>query len=72
MPMPKPNEEILGGHAVMAIGYDDSKQMFKIRNSWGTRWGQAGHFWMPYDFITDRDYADDFWTAHNFATFTKK
>lgn len=69
MPLPKRNEQILGGHAVMGVGYDDKKQMFKVRNSWGTGWGLGGYFWMPYAFITDRNYADDFWTAHEFATF---
>lgn len=69
MPMPKPNEQILGGHAVMAVGYDDSKQMFKIRNSWGTGWGLGGYFWMPFSFIANEEYASDFWTANSFATF---
>jgi C1A family cysteine protease len=71
MPMPKTNEDILGGHAVLAVGYDDNKQMFKIRNSWGKSWGAQGYFWMPYTFITDHDYADDFWTCHDFTTFKK-
>lgn len=69
MPMPKANERILGGHAVMAVGYDDHKQMFKIRNSWGTGWGLGGYFWMPYSFISNPEYASDMWTANSFATF---
>ncbi|MEB3197680.1 MAG: C1 family peptidase [Candidatus Sericytochromatia bacterium] len=51
MPMPARNEEIQGGHAVVAVGYDDAKQAFLIRNSWGTDWGVKGHFWMPYKFF---------------------
>ena len=51
MPMPFRGEEIMGGHAVVAVGYDDEKQAFLIRNSWGTDWGQQGHFWMPYDYF---------------------
>lgn len=70
MPMPKQTEQMLGGHAVMAIGYDDKKQMFKIHNSWGTRWGLGGYFWMPYEFIANNNYASDFWTAHEFSTFS--
>lgn len=70
MPMPKPGEQILGGHAVMAIGYDDNKQMFKIRNSWGTGWALGGHFWMPAAFIGSSNYASDMWTARQFSTFT--
>lgn len=62
MPMPSKTESVLGGHAVMAAGYDDSKKAFIIRNSWGDAWGQKGYFLMPYDYITSTDLADDFWT----------
>lgn len=60
--MPGKNESVLGGHAVMAAGYDDKKKAFIIRNSWGDGWGQKGYFYMPYDYITSTDLADDFWT----------
>jgi len=61
MPMPQPDEKVMGGHAVMAVGYDDEKQAVLVRNSWGASWGQEGYFWMPYQFISDSDMADDFW-----------
>jgi hypothetical protein len=48
--LPTPDERSLGGHAVVAIGYDQNKQMLKIRNSWGEMWGDHGHFWMPFEF----------------------
>ena len=60
MPMPKGGEQILGGHAVTAVGYDDAKRAFRIKNSWGLDWKDSGHFWMPYDFITSSD-CGDFW-----------
>jgi len=60
MPMPAPNEQVLGGHCVVAVGYDDMKQMVTVRNSWGTGWGQSGYFEMPYAFIFDPDYTSDF------------
>ena len=44
LPMPKPKEKVVGGHAVMAVGYDDSKQAVIVRNSWGTGWGIKGIF----------------------------
>ena len=62
MPMPKPKEKQLGGHAVLAVGYDDATRRFIVRNSWGPKWGQAGYFTMPYDYMTDDNLADDFWT----------
>lgn len=61
MPMPLPTENVLGGHAVMAIGYDDAKQMVIVRNSWGMNWGQAGYFMMPYAYILNPNLAADFW-----------
>jgi len=65
MPMPGRSEQVLGGHAVMAVGYDDSTGYFKVRNSWGRGWGQAGYFQMPYQYITDSNLADDIWTSHS-------
>lgn len=60
--MPDPGAQPIGGHAVLAVGYDRGKQLFKIRNSWGPDWGQGGYFWMPYDYLTGPQYSNDFWT----------
>ncbi len=62
VPMPSPNEKTVGGHAVMAVGYDDTAQRFIVRNSWGTTWGISGYFMMPYAYVTDPNLADDLWT----------
>uniref|UniRef100_A0A6C0BK08 Peptidase C1A papain C-terminal domain-containing protein n=1 Tax=viral metagenome TaxID=1070528 RepID=A0A6C0BK08_9ZZZZ len=72
MPMPKTqNEPCLGGHAVVCVGYDDDKIMgdgnkgaMIIRNSWGHGWGDQGYFYMPYDFITNPQFASDFWVLN--------
>ena len=61
-PMPSKDESQLGGHAVMAVGYDDATKRFLIRNSWGSGWGKAGYFTLPYDYLTDSNLSDDFWT----------
>jgi C1A family cysteine protease len=61
-PMPAPGEELKGGHAVMAVGYDDATQRFIVRNSWGTGWGQHGYFTLPYAYVVDAQLASDFWT----------
>ncbi len=61
MPYPKNNEKNLGGHCVIAVGYDDNRKAFRIKNSWGSDWKDNGYFWMPYSYIiTNR--CDDFWT----------
>lgn len=67
MPMPVSGEQVVGGHAVTIIGWDDSKQAFLIKNSWGTGWGQHGNFWMPYAFLTDPNWCSDFWTIYKDA-----
>ena len=60
--MPGVEETSLGGHAVMAAGYDDAASRFLVRNSWGTSWGMGGYFTIPYAYVTDDNLADDFWT----------
>lgn len=62
VPMPKTGEEMLGGHAVIAVGYDDKSRRFIVRNSWGTGWGMKGYFTMPYGYLLDGNLSDDFWT----------
>ena len=61
VPMPASGEQVLGGHAVLAVGYDDAAQRFVVRNSWGESWGQGGYFTMPYAYLADRTLAQDFW-----------
>ncbi|HSU99415.1 MAG TPA: GH25 family lysozyme [Roseiarcus sp.] len=61
VPMPGADEQTIGGHAVMAVGYDDQAQVFIVRNSWGTGWGDGGYFYMPYAYLLDDNLADDFW-----------
>lgn len=62
VPMPASDEQQLGGHAVMAVGYDDGKQVFIARNSWGAGWGQKGYFSMPYAYLLQSSLSADFWT----------
>lgn len=62
--VPMPNlstEKVQGGHAVVAVGYDDAQQRFIMRNSWGTGWGLQGYFTMPYAYLIDAQLASDFW-----------
>lgn len=67
IPVPETGEHVLGGHAIDAVGYDDSRKVGRhkgallIRNSWGTGWGDAGYGWMPYAYI-EMGLANDFWS----------
>lgn len=60
MPMPKLNEKIIGGHAILAVGYDSDNETIIIRNSWGSSWGIGGYFMMPYEFFCEK-YCSDAW-----------
>lgn len=65
VPMPDVTRESLaGGHAVLAVGYDDAEERFLVRNSWGTGWGRAGYCTMPYGILTDRGMSADFWAVY--------
>ncbi|WP_137940139.1 C1 family peptidase [Chitinivorax sp. B] len=73
IPYPGPGEQAEWGHAIVAIGYDDTKKIkntlsgktttgaLLIRNSWGAGWGDAGYGWLPYDYVTNK-LALDFWS----------
>jgi len=67
--LPAANEQVLGGHAVVCVGYSDTMKSangktvgyLKIRNSWGDQWGQAGYCWMPYAYLTSLGLISDMW-----------
>ena len=61
--LPASGEQVVGGHAVMAVGYSDSRQWFLVRNSWGSTWGLKGYFTLPYAYVTQAALASDFWTV---------
>lgn len=61
MTLPTQKDNVVGGHAVTCVGYNDEKQHYIILNSWGPGWGDHGYFYMPYDFMHS-DLASDFFT----------
>lgn len=63
---PSTSENVLGGHEVLAIGYDDTVNggSFQVRNSWGAGWGQQGNFWMRYQDAADSNILMDAWIQH--------
>jgi C1A family cysteine protease len=60
--LPAPAEAVVGGHAVLAVGYDDTARRFIARNSWSAKWGQQGYFTIPYAYLMAGSLARDFWT----------
>lgn len=60
------NESVLGGHEVLAFGFDDTVNggSFQIRNSWGAGWGASGNFWMRYQDAADSNVLLDAWIQH--------
>jgi C1A family cysteine protease len=64
--MPYPNvrrERLLGGHAVLLVGYNKNTKRFIARNSWGVNWGDRGYFYMPFQVIQNTTMSDDFWVV---------
>jgi C1A family cysteine protease len=64
VPMPGPKDQLLGGHAVLVCGYNDLKKQFIVRNSWGTNWGDAGYFYLPYAYLLNSRLSSDLWTIN--------
>jgi len=63
VPMPQSGEQLLGGHAVCAVGFDDTQDngYFIVKNSWGPNWGINGYFYLPYGYVADPNLASEFW-----------
>ncbi len=74
IPFPMPREAVEGGHAIVAVGYDDARKIknaapgaketagaLRIRNSWGGAWGDKGYGWLPYDYVL-KGLAQDWWS----------
>jgi C1A family cysteine protease len=62
VPMPKRGEQLLGGHAILLVGYDDASERWLLRNSWSSTWGQQGYFTLPYRYLLTPSLSADFWT----------
>lgn len=57
--LPQSGERVLGGHAILLVGYDEDKQAFIFRNSWGRRWALDGYCYIDYNYVLNL--GSDFW-----------
>jgi C1A family cysteine protease len=62
LPVPTRGDRLLGGHAVLAVGYDHVRRLLLFRNSWGSGWGDHGYGYLPYAFVASSALTWDFWT----------
>jgi len=61
VPMPRHHETVLGGHALLLVGYNTTSRYFIVRNSWNVTFGDQGYLYIPFDYILNADMASDFW-----------
>lgn len=61
-PLPGPDEQSVGGHAVLAVGYDDARQWLVCRNSWGPGQADGGYFYLPYAYLEAHERVGDAWS----------
>mmetsp|Transcript_44107 Transcript_44107/g.103026 ORF Transcript_44107/g.103026 Transcript_44107/m.103026 type:complete len:415 (+) Transcript_44107:59-1303(+) len=45
-----------GLHAMLLVGYSDRQNVFIVRNSWSTSWGDSGYAYVPYDYIANSEF----------------
>jgi C1A family cysteine protease len=65
--MPKPREQLLGGHCVVCCGYIEKTKRWIMRNSWGSSWGDNGYFYLPYNYLLNHDLCSDLWAIINIS-----
>lgn len=65
VPMPSDSDTLLGGHAILAVGYDDATQRVTFRNSWGSAWGDRGYGTLPYKYFDHREMANSMWVVNS-------
>lgn len=63
VPMPSKKERVLGGHALLIVGFKDDTREFIVRNSWSASFGDAGYIYLPYAYVTSKNLAQDFWVV---------
>lgn len=64
LPDPSSDEQSIGGHCIVLVGYDLTKNRIKCRNSWGQSWGiDNGYFWVTCNYLNS--YGSEFMSVRN-------
>jgi hypothetical protein len=64
-----PGGTVIGGHAILIVGYDDVNNLFKFKNSWSEQWGDKGYGYLPYEYLLKGDLWD-LWTVFSQENFS--
>jgi hypothetical protein len=70
--LPNHNDIMIGGHAVLVCGYNDSKKHWIVRNSWGSSWGDNGYCYIPYEYLLNRRLSTELWCITKTKKFNNK
>jgi C1A family cysteine protease len=62
VPYPQATEQMLGGHAILIVGYNIITRRFKFKGSWGPSWGQSGYGELEFPYVLNPNLAGDFYT----------
>jgi hypothetical protein len=72
IPLPEKYEKALGGHVLLAVGFNDTDRTILFSNSWGRYWGDEGYGYLPYDYILNPELVSDLWIlSRRVNVFTK-
>ena len=72
IPLPEQYEKSLGGHVLLAVGFNDTDRVIIFRNSWGRYWGDEGYGYLPYEYMLNRKRVSDLWIlSRRVNVFTK-
>jgi len=72
VPLPNVNtEQLLGGHAIICIGYNDTRKVWIMKNSWGPNWGDNGYFYLPFSYLLNTSLSGDVWKINQVEVLPK-
>lgn len=62
--MPTKSDQVVGGMCMVLVGYDNEQKMWIVRNNWGGDWGERGYGYIPFNYLTNPQLAQNFWVIY--------